>query len=96
MKVNWSERAENELSQNLAYLAKMWNAQVAGKFLTKLVSKINSIKSNPNQFPSYDSTRNIRKCLIRKQISVYYTFDESEIYILSVFNNKQTPEKLKF
>ena len=96
MKVIWSERADEELGNNLEYVEKNWGINSAAKFLEEVYQKIKKIKANPGQFEIHDSTRNIRKCHVRKQITIYYQFEGELINLLSVFNNAQSPQRLVF
>jgi hypothetical protein len=52
------------------------------------------IAINPELFPKSDNNNRIRKCVISKQTSLFYTFDNFEIKVLMVFDTRQNPEKV--
>jgi plasmid stabilization system protein ParE len=53
------------------------------------------IHKNPTSFPIISD--NVRKIVLHKNVSLYYEFNEKEntIEILSIFENRQNPDKLK-
>ncbi len=55
---------------------------------------LNTISKMPELFPLSDY-RDIRKCVVRKQISIIYTVKDDKIELVRVWNNKQNPKKLK-
>ena len=96
MEVIWSPRAEEELAQTLEYLEQTWGSGSAKSFLQDLDSKIDLIKAKPQTFPYYSKEQNIRKHLIRPQLTLYYQAEEEMLFILSLFNNYQDPAKRRF
>lgn len=73
MNVIWSERAEWEFAQNLEYLEKEWGFKSAADFFEAFNEQIEFIKSNPSRLQFHDQKRNIQKCHVVKQITIYYT-----------------------
>lgn len=34
-------------------------------------------------------------CLVSKQTTLYYTFDKKRVYVVTIFDNRMNPKKLK-
>lgn len=92
MEVFWSDRANWEFAQNIDFLEEEWGFKSAADFN----EKIEYIKSKPTRLQFHDRKRNIQKCHVVRQVTIYYTYDGRDIYLLSVFNNWQSTKRLDF
>ena len=90
-KVVISKRATYELEDLFDFLDYKWTLSIRKKVAQKLNNHIEKIRLNPELFPK----SNIRKCVISKQITLYYDFDDKNLNILRVFNTRQDPNKIK-
>lgn len=93
-KVILSKRAEKTLEKLFLYLSENWSAEVKFDFITKLERSVELLQDYPESFPESSAKTGLHKCVITKQISLYYTFDSENIKILTVFDNRQDPKKL--
>ena len=93
--LEFSERASQELNSTFQYLEENWSFTIANEFAKTIDEKINFIKSNPYQYPSYKNKRQIRRCVVTKQISFFYRILKVEIQIITFFDTRQSPAKLK-
>jgi plasmid stabilization system protein ParE len=93
--VIWSSAAENDLADILEYLNFNWNALTVSAFLDTLDRNISYISSNPQQFPFYNRSENIRKCVVTKHNTLYYSENFSDIVLLRLYDVRQKPSKLK-
>jgi hypothetical protein len=94
-KVFWTGEAEQTFNDNIAYLELKWTETVIANFINKTEEAISVIKANPQLFPRINKKKNIHKCLVVKQISLYYKVLDNRIYLLTFWNNYQNPKKLK-
>ncbi len=94
-KVIISKTAEKRLEKLFEYLIENWSLKVKIDFVKKLDNKIDLLKSHPNGFPKSIKEKGLRKCVITKQTTLFYKFDSERIYIITVFDTRQNPEKLK-
>ncbi|MGH1387936.1 type II toxin-antitoxin system RelE/ParE family toxin [Kordia sp.] len=94
-KVKISKTAERKLEKLFNYLIENWSKKVKTDFIKKLDSSIDSIKSNPTMFPEIYKNAGIYKCVITKQTSLYYKFNTKTIFIVTIFDTRQDPSKLK-
>jgi plasmid stabilization system protein ParE len=94
-KVIWSKFAVKDYSQNVDYLLKEWTLTDAQEFANNAENIINIISKMPESFPLSDY-KNVRKATVCKQISLLYKINKTEIILLRFWNNKQSPQKIKF
>ncbi len=93
-KIIWSADAVSDYDQNIEYLLDEWGIKETQQFIDEIAEMLNTISKMPELFPLSDY-RNIRKCVVRKQISILYTVKDDKIELVRVWNNKQNPKKLK-
>ena len=65
------------------------------KFSAKLYDNINLILNDPEIFPVIKYNSRIRQCVVTKQSTLYYSFNEKSIVVLSLFDTRQNPTKIK-
>jgi len=65
------------------------------RFISKLEHRLNIVRQKPEAFPKSEIKKGLYKCVITRQTTMDYTFDENVIYILTIFDNRQDPSKLK-
>ncbi|HLP52396.1 MAG TPA: hypothetical protein VK154_16020 [Chitinophagales bacterium] len=96
MKVFWTAEAEESFSQNITYLEENWNEEVIGKFIGKTEEAISTITKHPTLYPIINKQKGIHKCLVVKQIALYYRVHNNRIDLLTFWNTFQNPKRLKF
>ncbi|MFA9186726.1 type II toxin-antitoxin system RelE/ParE family toxin [Flavobacterium magnesitis] len=91
--LTFSETALKNLREIKFYLISKWSERVYIKFKDNIIKTVDLISKNPEAFPKSD--KNIYKCVLSKQTTIFYRFNSTEIQILSVFDTRQNPNKLK-
>jgi plasmid stabilization system protein ParE len=94
-KIIWTPEADTDVAQILFYLDENWDNKVALRFLDKLDGLLFQIEKNPFQFPIFFKSQKIRKCVVTMQNSLFYQFDEYNIFILRIYDTRQNPQTLK-
>lgn len=94
-KVLWTEHALSELSGIIEYLEENWTERELRKFSHALDHIVELISKNPLLFQDSTLKKNIRRAVISKHTNLYYRLNSDSVEILSVFSNRQNPEKLK-
>jgi len=89
-----TELAEKKLENLFEYLIENWSLKVKRNFVGKLDECISIIKIQPESFPESSKIQGLRKCVVTKQITLYYKISGEKIYIVSIFDNRQNPKKL--
>jgi len=98
MEVIWSEKARITYFKVMDYLQENWTRKEMIQFSNKTEIVIKAITKNPLMFISSSRHRNIHKAIIDKNNSLFYQVDKknNKIYLLTFFDNRQNPNKLKF
>lgn len=97
MKVFLSELAESKLLKLSQYLLEEWNLKTRDKFILKLNDKIKQISIQPDSCPKSSEFENLHKCVVTKQTTIFYRIiaERNEIEIITIFDTRQNPDKLK-
>jgi plasmid stabilization system protein ParE len=90
-----TKTAEKRLNDLLEYLEQAWSIKVKLKFISKLEQRLEIVQDKPEAFPSSKVKTGLHKCVITRQTTIYYTFDEQKIYVLTIFDNRQDPNKIE-
>lgn len=93
-KVSISKTAERKLDQLFLYLIETWSVKVKTDFIKKLDKSIEIIKEFPESFPESKVQKGLRKCIITSHTSLYYRFNSRVIIIVTIFDNRQDPDRL--
>ncbi len=92
----WTAIASDEYDENIAYLLKNWSEKVALDFIEKVESVLYNIKTEIVEYP-LTQNRNVRKCVICKQITLFYQINNNnDIEILSFCSNYKDSKKIRF
>ena len=94
-KVKTSKTAQKKLEKLFEYLIQEWSEKVKSDFIIKLDKCVDLIKSNPDIFPESDKQNGLHKCVITKQTTLYYRFNSKSIFLVTIFDSRQHPNKLK-
>lgn len=94
-KIIWSPKAISEYEAIVDFLMLTWDINTVLNFQNLISLSISNMSKNPISFPIVMD--NIRKVVIHKNVSLYYEFKhmENTIEILSIFDSRQNPNKLK-
>ncbi|MBZ0202635.1 MAG: type II toxin-antitoxin system RelE/ParE family toxin [Ignavibacteria bacterium] len=93
--IKFSSKAERDFVSIIEYLENNWSLTEIRRFNKIFKKRIQTIKLFPYSYPSLSNRNNIRKCVLMKQITLYYRINENEIIILSLYDSRQNPSKLK-
>lgn len=93
--VKISKTAEKKLENLFKFLLENWSVKVKSDFIKKLDKSIDLIKSDPKIFPESLINPGLHKCVITKQTILYYRYNSKNIFIVTIFDSRQNPSKLK-
>lgn len=93
-KLIWSDEAVNNLRDIIDYLENRWTKREIKKFAQLLDKQLKLIKENPLLFAESDKSNGLRKSVISKQTTIFYRIIGFEIRIVTLFDNRQNPNKL--
>jgi plasmid stabilization system protein ParE len=95
LKIRWSKEAKSTFENVLDYLRANWTHKEIEKFVSKTNAVLNVISLQPYLFKA-SAHKRVRKAVINKQNSLFYLVRESEIYLLSFWDNRRDPKKNKY
>ncbi|MBD3183537.1 type II toxin-antitoxin system RelE/ParE family toxin [Candidatus Poribacteria bacterium] len=93
--VVFSKRSRNRLEKLLAYLENEWSLKVKSEFIEKLDRCVLQISKHPESCPVSEEFPGLYKFVVTKQTTLYYRIEEKEIQVITFFDNRQDPKKLK-
>lgn len=94
-KVIWTPRSEKNFADIVGYLEKEWDKPVMLAFFDRVDQLLKIISDNPELFPSIDKERKIHKSILNRHITLYYKIKPTQIDLLTFWDNRQDPKKLK-
>lgn len=93
--IEWSPRSRQDYLKLLDYLADKWGNKTINKFNNRLQSILKLISERPDLYPSSGKKKQVRRCVISKQTSLYYQIKQDKIELITMFDNRQNPIKKK-
>lgn len=93
--LRWSDRALNETIRLAEYLMNEWGEEVTLRVKEQIDNSAVRIQQSPEHFAIFSKGKNIRRCVMSRQTSIFFKVYKNEILIISVFDNRQNPKKRK-
>lgn len=96
LSIKWSNRAVKEISEILRYWVKRnGSPEYSEKIEAETDKAINVISKNMVIGEKVKNRNNVRRFTVMHDYSIYYTVMKENVYILSFWDNRQDPERLK-
>ena len=94
--LEWTSEAEQNLNAIFDYLESTWSEREISNFAKKLESYLQHISKHPAIFPYYNKEKNIRRCVLSLQTTIYYREIpfENKVVIITLFDNRRDPDSL--
>lgn len=93
-KLIWSDEALTNLKGIIDYLEYRWTKREIKKFAQLLDKQLKLIEDNPYLFSESEKSNGLRKSVLSRQTTIYYRITNFEIRIITLFDNRQHPNKL--
>ena len=94
-KLFWSERALGDLRNIIDYLTENWTIKEVRTFAKKLDKRLEIITINPRLFPLTKKRKNVRRSVLTRQTVIYYETTENIVTVITLFDPRQDPSKIK-
>jgi len=94
-KMMWSDRALADLKNIINYLTENWTQREIQNFARKLDKRLDLISVNPNLFPGTTKRKSVRKSVLTKHTVIYYKIDNDVVTIVTLFDPRQNPKRLR-
>lgn len=95
LRIRWSEEASNNLENIVKYFESNWSEKELKSFFLKLEKQLELISIFPQAYPLSAFTNKIHRCVFMENLSIYYIIDNESIILLSIFDTRQDPKKLR-
>jgi len=97
-KIIWSEESYKTFLENINYLRLNWSDKEIKKFTAELNKTIFKNREISLFLSPSVKHSDIRKAKINKHITLYYCYKEeiNQLSLITFWNNKQNPDKLKY
>ncbi|MGM0407031.1 MAG: type II toxin-antitoxin system RelE/ParE family toxin [Bacteroidota bacterium] len=93
-KIVWNELAKIDYHENIDYLLKEWSVDEAITFINDVEEVFFNLKNGNVEYPD-TGYEDIKKCVVCKQITLYYKhIDDKRIELLRFWNNYKDKKKL--
>lgn len=94
LEIVFSNRAEANLDKMIAYLEANWPAKTKMDFLAKLSEQLYLIVEMPFLYPASELKKELRRCLINKNVALYYRVEKTRIVVITIQDTRINPENL--
>lgn len=93
----WSDHALAHLQRIIDYLTENWTHREIKNFAKKLEKRLELIRRNPELFPKTSKRKNVRRSVLTKHVVIYYYYETQGrvVTLITLFDPRQNPEKLK-
>ncbi len=95
-KIELTQRFLNKLLELLTFLENECGLKVAAAFQNKLDKKLSALRHLPGLGSPTFKRPGIRKLIITKHNKIYYRVKGDTIYIITLFDTRQNPNRNKF
>ena len=92
--VRYSTLAYIEYEDILEYISGKFGIAIAAKVDTYFEEVVNQTSINPFLYPYSDKKKNLRRCVINYQTTLYYRFSGEYVELVSFRGNKMNPKTL--
>ena len=95
-KIIWNEFARQDFYQNIDYLLKEWSEKEAQAFIDEVFDVLFALEKGNVEFQKTNK-KDIRRCVISRQITLFYRIKDNDlIELLRFWNNSGDMQNLNF
>ena len=95
LKIQWTKRAEKSFGKIVLDIEEKWSEASAKKFVQKTDKLLGLIAENLEMCPAVEGKEEVRKGLVTKQTSVFYKIMDNFIRLITFWDNRSDPDKLR-
>lgn len=89
----WNRRALNNFNHIVDYLFQEWGETVTKNFVERFYNIVELIVQNPEMGKIEVPEKEIRAFVVTKHNTLFYRFDDKNVILLNVFDNRQSPSR---
>ena len=91
----WTRKALTDLDEITAYLTANFSDKEISGFFRKLEKRLSVIVERPLIYPQSRRKADVRRSVLTAQTTIYYRVRKNSIQVLSLFQYRQRPGKLR-
>lgn len=91
--ITWSPAARISYLTILEYVKEEWTYKEVEAFANHTEGVLELIRQNPSLY-QYSKKSDTHRCVLTKQVSLFYRIRNQEIELLVFWDNRQDPDKL--
>lgn len=92
--VEWSLEAQANLNSVLMYLENEWTEKEVRYFSERIDKQLLTILEAPEICKKSSRIKGLREYQVTKHNTLFYTYDDEKLYIVTIFDNRQDTEKI--
>ena len=91
-----TDTAKEDLESIASFLQNQFSNKVKTDFLVRLSERFLLIEEMPLMFPVSPKNKQVRRCVIHKNVSCFYEVTDNYVFILSILDNRINPDSSQF
>jgi plasmid stabilization system protein ParE len=95
LNIVWTDRSLSNLNNIKRYLNKNWSERELRIFLKALDEKLTFITIQPEAFPLSSYRKDVRKAVLTKEVSIFYSIKSDYIRTITLWDNRQNPARMR-
>ena len=94
LKIQWTKRAAESFDKIVNSIEENWSENSAKTFVKKTDKLIEQIAENPDICPQIEG-KNVKRGVITKQTSLFYRVMKDVIRLITFWDNRRNPKRLR-
>ena len=86
--IAWTHEAQRHLHEIREYLSHHYSLKEVKKFFKILENKIGMVSKKPYNFIPSDLKKNVRKCVLSEQATLFFEVADKQVVVLAVFDDR--------
>jgi plasmid stabilization system protein ParE len=94
LKIQWTKRAAESFDNIVNYIEENWSENSAKSFVQKTYKLLDQIAENPDMCQQIQG-KDVKRGIITKQTSLFYRVMDNNIRLITYWDNRRNPKKLR-
>jgi len=91
--IRLSKRATRNLEELFDYLETEWSTKVKLDFIDKLDKGLMHLSQFPKSHPKSNLKKDLHRFVLTRQTTIYYKFNSKNLFVVTLFDTRQSPQK---
>lgn len=90
----WTDEARFTFNKIVLNFSQFSSAKRTTEFIDRVAEVIHYLRENPEMYEVSDRRKEIRRCVVVPEISLYYKLEQQTIVLLNFWDNRSDPKNL--